>query len=133
MKKIKLLFIFLFLLPLCVVLLGAGCEKDDLNHDPSSIIGKWEWLYTSGGFAGTVYPKDEEKVTWEFTEDSLFIRRVNNNISFQINFYSSNDTLFWRNDPTDMIYEFLIKSDTLELWDLSAIPPTFSHTFKRIN
>ena len=28
-KKLKLLTIFLFLLPLCVVLLGAGCEKED--------------------------------------------------------------------------------------------------------
>lgn len=127
-KIFKLSVIILFL-----SLMGAGCEKDDLDYNPDSIIGKWEWLYTSGGFAGTVYPKEYEKVTWEFTEDSTLTRRVNNNISFQINFYSSNDTLFWRNDPTDLIYQFLIKSDTLELWDLSAIPPTFSHTFKRIN
>jgi hypothetical protein len=28
-KKLKLFAIFLFLLPLCVVMLGAGCEKDE--------------------------------------------------------------------------------------------------------
>lgn len=29
MKKLKLLSIFLLLLPLCLVVLGAGCEDDD--------------------------------------------------------------------------------------------------------
>ena len=31
-KKLKLLTILLFLLPLCVVLLGAGCDDDDENN-----------------------------------------------------------------------------------------------------
>lgn len=38
-KKIKLLTILLLFLPLCVVLLGAGCEKED---DIRSVLnGKW--------------------------------------------------------------------------------------------
>ncbi|WP_372935987.1 hypothetical protein [Mariniphaga sediminis] len=28
-KKLKILFLALFLLPLCLLLLGAGCEKDE--------------------------------------------------------------------------------------------------------
>ena len=114
-------------------LVGAGCNKEKIDYDPDSIIGKWEWLYTSGGFAGTIYPKENESITWEFTEDSIFIRRVNNKISFQAGFYALQDTLFWENDPTDMIYQFLIRRDTLKLMDLSARPPVFSHTFKRLN
>jgi hypothetical protein len=127
-KIIKQSVIFLLLL-----FFGAGCGKEDLDYDSNSIIGKWEWLYTSGGFAGTTYPKENETVSWEFTEDSIFIRRVNNKTTFQVNFYVSIDTLFWRNDPTDMAYQFFIKSDSLELWDLSSIPPIFFHTFKRSN
>ncbi|MBN1649896.1 MAG: hypothetical protein JW857_01135 [Bacteroidales bacterium] len=114
-------------------LVGAGCNKEKIDYDPDSIIGKWEWLYTEGGFAGISYPKENESVTWEFTEDSLLIRRVNNKISFQAGFYTLQDTLFWENDPTDMICQILIKRDTLKLMDLSASPTVFSHIFKRFN
>ncbi|WP_297087258.1 hypothetical protein [uncultured Draconibacterium sp.] len=38
-KKIKLLTILLFLLPLCVVLLGAGCNDDGLDTSISDDIG----------------------------------------------------------------------------------------------
>ena len=38
-KKIKLLTILLLLLPLCVVLLGAGCDDDDISQ--SVLNGKW--------------------------------------------------------------------------------------------
>ncbi len=38
-KKLKLLTFLLFLLPLCVVLLGAGCDDDGLDTSISDDIG----------------------------------------------------------------------------------------------
>ncbi len=38
-KKIKLLNVFLLLLPLCVVIMGSGCEKEDVSQ--SVLNGKW--------------------------------------------------------------------------------------------
>ena len=80
-KKLKLLTILLFLLPLCVVLLGAGCEKDeDLspNHAKGKIIEVTSGCYgeivlievenpkgigLSGSFS---YPGDEnEAITYK--------------------------------------------------------------------
>ncbi len=72
MKKIKLYSIFLLLLPLCVVMLGAGCEKEDIEHLPpldengiiwlrdveslslikNTIQGNWKMHYAYGGFTG---------------------------------------------------------------------------------
>jgi hypothetical protein len=40
-KNLKLLAIFLLLLPLCVVLLGAGCEKES-SFGQKDISGSWK-------------------------------------------------------------------------------------------
>jgi len=40
-KKLKLLTTLLLLLPLCVVLLGAGCDDDELSSE-QSINGSWK-------------------------------------------------------------------------------------------
>lgn len=131
MKKINLLSIFLFLLTLCVTFFGAGCEKDKLDYYRASIIGQWEWLYTSGGFAGTVYPKEDEKVTWEFTEDSIAIRRVNNKIILQTDFSISKDTINI-NDLENGSFLFSIKHDTLILNQYTVGVPSFISFSKRI-
>lgn len=48
-KRLKLLGISLLILPLCTVLLGAGCQKKDekctinaINGPEDNIIGKWK-------------------------------------------------------------------------------------------
>ncbi len=51
-KKIKLLSIFLFMLPFCVVLFVVGCEEDDdekcstiaINGPEDDITGKWKLI-----------------------------------------------------------------------------------------
>jgi hypothetical protein len=114
-KKVKSLTHLLLLLPLCVVLIGAGCEKNDpKNYDPDSIIGKWEWLYTSGGFVGTTYPQKGQTETIEFTEDSVLIARKNGEITFETYFNISGDTLKYH-QGTDLEYKIKISNDTLEL------------------
>jgi hypothetical protein len=112
-KKLKLLTIFLFLLPLCVVLLGAGCEKDDLNHDPSNIIGKWEWLYSVNGdfTASYSYPKEGQTLTFEFRPNNDLILRENGDIKSETVFSIVQDTLIY----DEYFYVFEINNDTLKL------------------
>ncbi len=121
---LKISFIFLFL-----SLMGAGCEKEKSDYDPNSIIGKWKWVYTLGGFAGTTYPKDGHTETVEFTEDSMFIARDNGEITFETDFNISGDTLKYH-QGTDLEYKIKISGDTLALtfieWGLNPF-------YKRIN
>ncbi len=126
----RIIFLKLSTVILLLTFIGAGCQKEKIDYDPDSIIGKWEWIYSLGGFAGTTYPKENESVTWEFTEDSMFIRRINKEITFKADFHASGDTLFWNNDTKDKMYQFQIKGDTLNLIDLSFKP--LSHIYKRI-
>ena len=132
-KNLKQLITFLLLLPLCVVLLGAGCEKDDTNYDPDSIIGKWEWLYSTGGFAGTTYPEEGETVIWNFTEDSTLVITVNGEATIESDFKILQDTLNYFIDTdiqTDVEIKKYIKisGDTLLLKEY-----VFESFYKRIN
>ena len=131
-KKLKLLTTFLLLLPLCVVLLGAGCEKDENDYASDSIIGKWEWIYSTGGLAGnTIYPDDGQSVTLEFTEDSILIQCENNETVFETQFYILGDTLkyFW---GLELECKINISSDTLFSYYLN-ISDSYNPVYKRIN
>ena len=130
-KKMKPIILKLSTMLLLFLFISAGCEKDEPYYNPNSIIGKWEWLSTSGGFAGTTYPKEGESVTWEFTEDSVAIRRVNNEITFQKEYYTSKDTL----DIKDVSFGpslMNIKHDTLLLDHYNVGVPSFISFYKRI-
>lgn len=122
LSSVVLLFLFI----------GAGCQKDDLNYDPDSIIGKWEWISTSGGFASTTYPQEDEYVTIEFSEDSIFTRRDNDVITIQSGFYISNDTLNVNNIPYGSFF-VKIRHDTLSLDQYNVAVPSLISYFKRIN
>ncbi len=107
-------------------MLEAGCEKDDTNYDPNSIIGKWKWLYSEGGAVGVTYPQEGQTVIWEFTEDSLLI------VPFyptNVNFHVSGDTLRY-STAVEITYRFQIRNDTLGLtWLPDA---SFLYFLKRI-
>lgn len=106
---LKLSSLLLFLLSI-----WTGCKDDDPDYDPDSIIGKWELLYTSGGFAGTTYPKAGNAETIEFTEDRVLIVKVNGEINFETNYNVSGDTLKYHRG-TDLEYKIEISGDTLAL------------------
>jgi len=118
---------------LLLSLMGAGCEKERIDYDPGSIIGKWKWLYTIGGIVGTTYPKKGDTVIWEFTEDSLLVRALNGETIFEVDVRVSGDTLkyFESSELTETMYRYEIKGDTLSLFPLLMGP--FSHIYKRVN
>lgn len=104
---------------LLFVTLGPGCQKDDPNYDPNSIIGEWEWLYSvSGDFSATYsYPKDGQTQTIEFKQDNNLILRENGDITLQTIFSTSEDTLSYQ-DNIEYFYTYKIDKDTLRLMNL---------------
>nr|WP_319571907.1 hypothetical protein [uncultured Draconibacterium sp.] len=130
---LKLLTIFLLLLPLCVLLLGAGCEKDNPDYNPDSIIGKWEWLYTVNGdfTASYIYPEDRQRLTIEFKKDSSLIFKENGNIYSETVFSIYENDLNYDNNNVNHMFEFSVDGDTLKLINTSTLG-SFS-LYKRIN
>ncbi len=125
--KLKLLKLSLTCLTLLIT--GVGCEKNDKNYNPDSIIGKWEWLYSKGGIIGITYPEEGQTVEWEFTKDSTLIITENDVTTFETIFYISNDTLIFFRE-TDVKYRIEIEKDTLSLY---FIVEGFDNFYKRID
>lgn len=60
-KKIKLLTIRLFLLPLCVVLLGAGCDDENIQSDSNvELFGKWKFIAFGQAGGSTINAKPDD-------------------------------------------------------------------------
>lgn len=93
-------------------LMVEGCKKDD-NLYFNSIIGKWEYLYTTGGII-IDYPKEGIITLLEFTKDGRLIESQNDSITFETKFRVSGDTLKYYHG-TDLFYKIKIHGDTLGL------------------
>jgi hypothetical protein len=66
MKKI----IFL----LVIIASGLGCKKDNSYNFSSSLIGKWSWVRSCGGFSGGCWTPQSasERINLVFTPDSIY-------------------------------------------------------------
>jgi len=65
------------------------CEKDDSFHYSSSLIGKWSWLRTCGGFAGCLGPKEEHiTITLVINSDSIYNNYVNDTLRTSSRFHT---------------------------------------------
>jgi len=113
-KNFKLSVIILLL-----SLMGAGCEKDDLDYNPDSIIGRWEWLYSVNGdfTASYSYPKEGQTLTFEFGPNNDLILRENGDIKSETVFSIVQDTLIY----DENFYVFEISKDTLKLINTFAL------------
>jgi hypothetical protein len=103
-------------------LLFAGCAPKltelngaaDTTTKPQTIIGNWNWIRTSGGFAGqTIYPKPGESQTYRFTSDSIayFFQRNGNDSSSWNSRFSLRD----QRSITGKVAPFLNFNDTLKI------------------
>lgn len=113
---------------LLLFMMWVGCKKDE-NYDPNSIIGKWKWIYSIGGFAGGVYPQEGQTVIWNFAKDSILVVSENGETTFETNFYVSKDTLKYYREA-DIEYKIKILGDTLSLLEYGF---SMHYFFKRIN
>jgi hypothetical protein len=125
MKKAFLKIGFISLL--IFILIGTGCKKED-NLYFNSLIGKWRWLYTTGGIV-IAYPREGIITLLEFTKDGRLIQSNNDSITFETKFRISGDTLKYYHG-TDMFYKIKIQGDTL---GLIFIKVGFNDYFKRNN
>jgi hypothetical protein len=108
-----------------ISILCLCCEKVD--QESNTIIGKWEWLYTEGGIVGRTYPQEETTVIEEYTQDSIFVSRIDGAVSEVTEFHTWGDTL-WYDNSKDRKYIARISGDTLTLDDLG-----FIHVYKRLH
>jgi len=101
-----------------------GCEKDEKID--SEILGKWQLLYTTGGFVGITYPHEGDTSTLEFTDEGILIKKKNNVIIFETEFSISVDKLTYSYGVL-LEYKVDISNGTLELADNQ-----FSFYYKQI-
>ena len=107
---LKISFIFLFL-----SLMGAGCEKEKNDYDPTSIVGKWK-LIKYGSCIG------KDNFIAEITSDSIIKTYINGNLIstslFRIRKGKVDDTIFYDNKKDFSTYAFikLISADTLRVY-----------------
>ena len=124
----------LVILVLIVIAFYAGCKKDDSFISSSSLIGKWSWFITCGGFAGCVTPEVEHvTINLVFTADSIYNYYANDTLraSYRFSVYKSVSTDC--KDTTNIIKyglnneSFSITHDTLSMGNAIA-----SSAYKRI-
>ncbi len=106
-----------------------SCEKETSNF--TGITGKWNWLYSSGGFAGTTYTPESTgfKETVEFTIDSVYRLFRNDTLLSESGYHILNSNLVIY-DNHSIRQSYSIKSDTLILAD--ECYDCFISVFKRI-
>ncbi len=103
---------------LLLLFIGASCQKEKINYDPDSIIGKWKWIYSVAGdlTASYSYPGKGQTITIEFVEDGNLIYRENGKTYSETIFSISEDTLsYFGDNEVEHIYLFGISRDTLML------------------
>ncbi|HKJ43978.1 MAG TPA: hypothetical protein VKA27_17915 [Sunxiuqinia sp.] len=105
----KLLFIIL-------TVLLSGCQKETFHA--SGLTGEWNWLYTSGGFAGMTYTPESTGFTStiEFTPDSIYRIFRDGELQLESNYHLSPPDLI-SYDETSILQSFRISKDTLTLID----------------
>jgi len=132
----KKIFIILFL----GLILFFSCSDDRL--EPKELIGKWNWLSSSGGIAGTIYTPENtgDNILIEFTSDSIFKRYLNDSLIMESTFSIQISKSIYDHDSTQMlVFEdaYMLQSfelqspDELVLFD--EVYDGFINHYKRIH
>jgi hypothetical protein len=124
-----------------VIILGS-CSKENITSTrvSSGLTGEWNWVYSSGGFAGTTYtPKSTgETRSIEFDTNGVFRSYVNNILSAETKYRLVKSRSIYSQDSALLIFRessmpqnFKIRSnDTLILMDECF--DCFDHLYTRI-
>jgi hypothetical protein len=130
---------FILIFTIVIFCSVGSCNKDKLPAS-TSIVGKWRWVKSIGGFAGmTLTPQsagyNQRK---EFNADSTFKAFKNDSLTTEGKFsivrnykYSSSENIDVLKTGTPINEAFIIRNDTLFLNDV-FISDGFSNTYVRI-
>jgi len=135
MYKIFNLSIFIIAL-----LAFVSCGEEPAEFSESEIIGKWEWISSSGGIGGWTYTPISEGYNQSivFTSDWKYIKFVKDTLNEETQYSISIGSSIFSATPIDIItYEdtsieqaiLYLKNDTLQLGDNCY--DCFGHTFRR--
>ena len=70
-----------------LAVLSFGCGKIDTpNAEAEKIFGKWRFVQSYGGFAGTGDPSFDSTITYEYKENGSFFHRKDGQLINQMNF-----------------------------------------------
>jgi len=118
---IKLKFkIFIF----SIIFILVSCNKESDNNPNKALSGKWDWMQSTGGFAGQTYTPQStgETVAIEFDNDSIFRQYINGNLDFETTYELkkvegySELFIFYKNENSASIISTL-ENNTLILLD----------------
>jgi len=130
------------LLSFCIIILSIalGCKNDPTGPSSPSLLGKWNWIKSVGGFTGGTFTPQTERHTSaiRFGADSCYKVYRNDSLVTSSTFSLSEETI---NGGTVEIlrYQFIapaqiisrLDADTLILSDNAA--DGFTSTWNRIN
>lgn len=118
-------------LSLLLVLILFSCEHEDRKSDIQSYIlsGKWNWIESSGGFAGITYTPEStgEKIIIEFTSGSEYREYRNGELRLEDNYRIHGDTVIFK---SILRKTYNIKGNMLILDE--GCCDLFVHKYKRI-
>jgi len=125
------------------ILVLASCTKENTipSTGPSKLAGKWNWVYSCGGLAGTTYtPKTEKKTvmieydtnfTYRYYENDTLKHESQYHIIKDRSIFSRDSSLIIVNNLSSMRQSYAILSnDTLILRD--ECYDCFEHLYTRI-
>lgn len=92
-----------FLLFVLLISLFYACADD--TSVPNDLVGKWNWISSSGGIAGTTYTPGStgETIVLEFTSDSVYKQYRNDLLIVNCEFSIIQAESIYNHKITDMI------------------------------
>lgn len=103
---IRILFLFGI-----IVLTALSCEKEQ-EYDPSSIIGKWDWLGTISSYPN--FPTEDNQMMVEYTKDSICRVFKNGELTNEDTFRTFNNSkIGYKYSDFKNLYNYEITNDSL--------------------
>lgn len=105
MKRLSTLLIFSFIL-------FTSCS-DKVLPETNEIMGTWNWISSSGGFAGSIYTPEStgENIVLEFTPDSVYREYRNDSLIIETGFQIIMSKSIYDHDSVKMVsfYQDMIR------------------------
>jgi hypothetical protein len=120
----------LIVLVLVSILFSCEHEDEEFNFRAYTLSGRWEWIETSGGFAGITYTPEStgQKIIVVFTIDHIYREYINNTLNIKDKFNIHADTVIFE---SILRKTYSINGNILTLDE--GCCDLFVHKYRRIN